>query len=70
MVAALTPHEIDTGDAKPIKMHPRRVPLHLQQEVADNLKQMLDSGVISPSCSPWAAPVVLVKKKGVDSDFA
>ena len=61
---ALTPHEIDTGDAKPIKMHPRRVPLHLQQEVADNLKQMLDSGVISPSCSPWAAPVVLVKKKG------
>lgn len=60
----LTPHEIDTGDAKPIKMHPRRVPLHLQQEVTQTLKQMLDSGIISPSCSPWAAPVVLVKKKG------
>lgn len=59
----LTPHKIDTGDAKPIKMHPRRVPLHLQQEVAHNLKQMLADGIISPSCSPWAAPVVLVKKK-------
>lgn len=59
----LTLHEIDTGDAKPVKMHPRRVPRHLQQEVADNLKQMLGSGVIRPSCSLWAAPVVLVKKK-------
>lgn len=60
----LTMHEIDTGEAKPIKLPPRRVPLHLQQEVADGLKQMLDSGIIRPSCSPWAAPVVLVRKKG------
>ncbi|XP_020557415.2 retroviral-like aspartic protease 1 [Oryzias latipes] len=60
----LTIHEINTGDAKPIKMHPRRVPLHLQQEVAENLKQMLANDIIQPSCSPWAAPVVLVKKKG------
>lgn len=59
----LTLHEINTGDAKPNKMHPRRVPLHLQQEVTDNLKQMLAIGIISPSCSPWAAPVVLVKKR-------
>ena len=60
----LTSHKIDTGDAQPIKMHPRRVPLHLQQEVTNNLTQMLANGIISPSCSPWAAPVVLVKKKG------
>ena len=56
-------HEIDTGDAKPVKKHPRRIPLHLQQEVTENLKQMLDNGIVRPSCSPWAAPVVLVKKK-------
>ena len=58
-----TLHQIDTGDARPIKMAPRRVPLHLQQEVTDHIKQMQDSGVIRPSCSPWAAPVVPVRKK-------
>lgn len=57
-------HGIDTGDAKPVKLPPRRIPLHLQQEVTDNLKQMLDTDIIRPSCSPWVAPVVLVRKKG------
>lgn len=59
----MTRHQIDTGTAKPIRMHPRRVPLHLQQEVADHIKQMLDNDIIRPSCSPWAAPVVPVRKK-------
>lgn len=27
------------------------------------VKDMLNSGVIRPSFSPWAAPVVLVQKK-------
>lgn len=59
----LTRHQIDTGQARPIKMAPRRVPLHLQQEVAEHVKQMQENGIIQPSCSPWAAPVVPVRKK-------
>ena len=59
----LTTHRIDTGGAKPIRMAPRRVPVHLQQEVTDHIKQMQDCGIIRPSCSPWAAPVVPVRKK-------
>lgn len=59
----LTLHQIDTGDAMPVKLPPRRVPLHLQQEVSDHLKQMLENNIIQPSCSPWAAPVVLVRKR-------
>lgn len=56
-------HEIDTGQAPPIKMAPRRVPLHLQQEVTDHIREMHGHGIIQPSVSPWAAPVVPVRKK-------
>ena len=60
----LTMHQIDTGAAKPVKMGPRRVPLHLQQEVSDHIKQMQANGIIRPSCSPLAAPIVPVRRKG------
>lgn len=32
----LTLHQIDTGEAKPVKLPPRRVPLHLQHEVSEH----------------------------------
>lgn len=59
----LTLHQIDTGDAKPVKLPPRRIPIHLQHEVSEHLKQMLTNDIIQPSNSPWAAPVVLVRKR-------
>ena len=59
----LAMHVIDTGDSKPIKQAPRRMPFVLHQKVEEMTKQMLDAGVIRPSKSPWASPVVLVRKK-------
>lgn len=59
----LTFYEIDTGQTPPIKMAPRRVPLHLQKEVTDHTKEMQKRGNIQPSVSPWAEPVVPVRKK-------
>lgn len=47
----------------------RSVPLHLQQEVANHLKQMLANNIIQPFHSPWAAPVVLVCKRDVSPRF-
>lgn len=40
-------------------------PIHpaLYQELRSLLKEMLDGGVVRESASPWAAPIVLVKKK-------
>ena len=56
-------HEIVTGDARPIKQVPRRIPIHLRDEVEVQLSDMLENNIISPSSSPWGSPVVLAKKK-------
>ena len=56
-------HHIRTGDAAPIAQHPYRIPVTWQPAVRDEVKQMLDSGMIEHSDSPWAAPVVCVRKK-------
>jgi hypothetical protein len=56
-------HEINTGDSPPIRVPPRRIPAALVPEVTKMLDEMLRNNVIQQSNSPWAAPVVLVKKK-------
>ena len=56
-------HSIDTGEHPPIKQPARRTPFILRRKIEDLTKQMLDAGVIQPSKSPWASPVVLVQKK-------
>ena len=55
--------EIDTSGARPTSQAPRRVPFALRQEIARQLTKMQSQGVIRPSSSDWASPIVLVKKK-------
>ena len=55
--------KIDTGDAEPISCKPYRVPYALKQRVSDYIEEMLNAGIISPSESPWASPLVVVAKK-------
>lgn len=56
-------HHIHTGDVAPI--HERQCPLppSMYQEKKTMLADMLEKGVIKESCSPWATPIVPVKKK-------
>ena len=56
-------HRIDTGDARPIRQPPRRLPLAQQALVNYLLEDMKNKGVIEESDSPWSSPVVLVEKK-------
>jgi hypothetical protein len=56
-------HRIITGDAKPIRKAPYRVPFALRGEMERQVKDMLDKGIIEPSSSPWSAPCILVPKK-------
>ena len=57
-------HDIDTGDAEPIRQPPRRPPLSARWAEEDILNEMLQTGVIEPSNSPWSSPVCMVRKKG------
>ena len=59
----LTEHSIQTGDQLPIRQSARRVPFALRDTVDALVKDMLAQGVVVPSASPWASPVVLVRKK-------
>ncbi|CAH8658130.1 unnamed protein product [Dicrocoelium dendriticum] len=56
-------HEIYTGTQHPIRQPARRVPIHYQPQLDNMIKDMLEKHVIRPSTSPWASPIVLVKKK-------
>ena len=56
-------HHINVQGHPPIKLPPRRYPLAQRAVVEEELKKMLANDIIEPSASPWAANVVLVKKK-------
>ncbi|KAJ8036035.1 hypothetical protein HOLleu_19893 [Holothuria leucospilota] len=56
-------HEIDTGDARPIRQAPRRPPKAFEHEEEKVIQEQLDAGVIRESKSPWASPLVFVRKK-------
>ena len=60
---SLVGHHIDTGDSRPIYRQPYRVSPAVHNSIDHHVQQMLDQGIIQPSVSPSAAPVVLVRKK-------
>lgn len=56
-------HRIELTDSTPFKQRYRRIPPAMVEEVRLHIKQLLDSGVIRPSHSPFSSNVVLVRKK-------
>ena len=60
----LVTHNIDTGDAKPVQTSPRRLPYALRKELEEEMANLLATGCIEPSTSPYASALVLVRKKG------
>ena len=63
-------HHINTGTSPQIRQRARRVPLPCRNyTVCQLLQDMATKGVISPSKSPWASPIVLVKKKDGTTHF-
>ena len=50
-------------EGPPIRRRPYRIPLKKRQALDDIIDDYLKQGIIVPSSSPWASPIVLVKKK-------
>ena len=59
----LIAHEIPLLDDTPIRQRYRRIPPSEYEVVKEHISQLLDAQVIRESCSPFASPIVLVKKK-------
>ena len=55
--------EIETGEASPKKQAACRMAFAVRSEVAQQLRDMQAAGVVQPSGSPWASPVVIVRKR-------
>ncbi|XP_033729790.1 uncharacterized protein LOC117318986 [Pecten maximus] len=60
----LVQHRVDTGTAPPVKQRPRRLALSKREAAAKEVDRMLENGIIEPSTSAWASPVVLGVKAG------
>ena len=56
-------HHIDTGDCPPIRRRAYSANPTLQREMARQVTEMLNHGLIEESTAPWNSPAFLVKKK-------
>ena len=56
-------HRIRTIDDKPVVQPYRRIPPSQYEEVKNHIKRLIENNIIRESTSPYASPIVLVRKK-------
>lgn len=65
----LIEHDIDVGEAQPIRLHFYWVLEEKQKVMGTEKTYMLDNGIAEPSSSSWASPCLLVDKSDKSSRF-
>ncbi len=56
-------HRITTTDDEPVMQTFRRIPSNQYEQVKQHISNLLKHGIVTESHSPFAAPIVLAKKK-------
>ena len=56
-------HQIKLTDNTPISCKPYPLPYTMREELRNEVDTMLEMGVVRLSTSPYASPIVMVKKK-------
>ena len=59
----LTEHQIEATSEEPIRSKPYAIPYNVRESLKEEIQAMLQMGVIRESKSPYASPVVVVRKK-------
>lgn len=62
-------HQIKLTSDKPIRSKPYPLPFTSRDTVCEEVRKMLEAGVIEPSDSPYSSPIVIVKKKDGTNRF-
>ena len=65
----LLEHDIKLSSETPVRMKPYPIPYSMLDTVNAEVSKMLDLGVIEASTSPYASPIVIVKKKDNTNRF-
>ncbi|XP_069108215.1 uncharacterized protein, partial [Argopecten irradians] len=62
-------HDIKTTTCEPVRVKSHSIPYSMKNTIKEELDKMLRMGVIEPSESPYAAPVVIVREKDGTNRF-
>ena len=61
--ASVIAHKIDLTDDRPIRCKPCPLPYAKRGEIREEIKNIMDTGIVKESSSSYASPLVVVKKK-------
>lgn len=60
---------IDLHNGEPIVYRPYRLAMKEKEVVREMVNELLENGILRPSVSPFASPVVLVRKRAMNIAF-
>lgn len=68
-VTTLGVHDIKLTTNEPVRTKPYPLPFVSRDTVCEEVRKMIEAGVIEPSSSPYCSPIVIVKKKDGTNRF-